>query len=282
MSGWAAVAQTAGETFNLIYGAQRANQLQGFQKQVRVNEQEREDSKLRRIVNDAQAAGLHPLFALGTGGSYGSGGQSFPGATGSYAGEGIARIGKIAGDYIRGQSKPKKGEGTAAGQAHMQQRELIDLQKDKIRAETRLDELEGMKRWSDMKYAEQRNLYWGDSNPGITGPGNEGFDGSKLYAYDKAPAGLELRPTMATPKTSRPLMTTMIAPDGYRYSIIDPDSGDEISQVDLAQAIILRYTRKARKAPGRELKLQFQRMARAMKRKWRSMNSGKSKHYRNR
>ncbi len=91
-------------------------------------------------------------------------------------------------------------------------------------------------------------------------------DGVEVYPYGTQ-RGTELikRPLVVMPRTSRPMRTEVIADDGYRYKIIDPDTGDELSQMDLFQQMVLRHTKKARKAPGRELRIQLMRWARKAK-----------------
>ena len=265
MSVWAGVAKVAGETFNMLYNAQRENQRQGWEKQVYADQKVREDSRYQRAVTDAKAAGLHPLFALGAAGAGRT--VSFGGGrTGSYAGRGLARIGSAIGDTIqREEAKPAENLRTAqSNELHnleVQQRQRNIAHSDQTLADMKYD--------SDMKRTEQRELYWGDSDPGITGAQTPG-DGTKLYAYDKAPPGLELRPTQAEAKTSRPLMGEVIGSDGYRYQIIDPKTGDEISQWHLLAMIILRHTGKARRFASRETMRQAENIARGIKRKMRS------------
>ncbi len=57
----------------------------------------REDNKIQRTVADARAAGIHPLFALGS-----AAGQSSSGSTGSGAGDAIRDIRRLAKDKARG------------------------------------------------------------------------------------------------------------------------------------------------------------------------------------
>lgn len=225
MSGWAAVAKVAGETFNLVYGAQRENQRLGFLKQVRVNEQQREDSKYRRAVNDAKAAGLHPLFALGTSGSFGGGGQSFPG-TGSYAGDGISRIGDAVAEGITGTAAEKRTSKLDAAGREIHVRRLAKMDR-----EIALDDAELLKRASDLKMAEQQSLYWG--NPGGAMGAGMGGPESRTFPMDTK-RGLELqrRPLTMSSRSSIPEKIEVVGADGHRYTIVNPALGDEVSQFD--------------------------------------------------
>jgi len=237
--------------------AQNAQQSKEFRGQLRTQQFEREDTRYQRAVKDAKAAGLHPLFALGTSGGF-SGGTAFSGQapSGSHLGRGVAAAAKYAG----------KGVDTHLAKGRQQQiagmdDELHGLRVRKMEAEIALDELAIA---SKQKMGEQTPM-WGDGDPGLS----MGDPSTKTYPYGtKKGPPLEVRPTTAYGKTSRPMQSEVIAADGYRYNIIDPDTGDEISQADLVAQIILRHTRSARKAPGREMRIQANRLASLLKKKY--------------
>lgn len=242
----------------------------GWSKQVYADQKVREDSMYQRRVADAKLAGLHPLFALGTSANYTPTSVS-GGRTGSYAGEGIARAGAQIAEGMR-ESK-RQGRQTKLDAASQQ---IHDLRIQKMGREIALDDAELASRASALKMAEQQQLYWGDSSGSGFNGGSFNSPEAKAYPYGtKVGPELEQRPLIATARTSRPMRSEVIAPDGYRYNIIDPDTGDEISQADLVAQIVLRHTRKARKAPGRELRIQFNRMAAAMKRNFKSRGTSK-------
>ncbi len=214
-------------------------------------------SDIPEKVKGAKAAGIHPLFALGTSSSYSptsytSGAVAPQGFSGSYAGEGLAKASRHIGRGIMNKAAAAKAA------------EIHELQIQKMKGEIQLDQSALLDAASKRKLAEQ-SMYWGDSDPGITG------EETKVYPYGtKQGLPLELRPLAQTARRSLPLRSEVIADDGYRYRIIDPDTGDEASQADLVAQMVLRHTRKARKAPGRELRIQFNRLASAIKRRWRA------------
>lgn len=185
----------------------------------RLEEYRRDDKYLRRRVIDAKAAGLHPLFALGTSASSS---PSFMGASsGSFAGEGLARAGEHIAEGMRADTRQKRTTRLDAVSA-----QIHNLRLQKMTKEIQLDDMEIMKRASDLKYAEQRHLYWG--NPGGTGGGLE----SMTYPYGtKEGPPLNMRPLTAEGRRSIPAFMEMAGPAGRRM-IRNPDIGDELSEVD--------------------------------------------------
>ena len=176
-------------------------------------------------MQDAKDAGLHPLFAMGTAGSYspsgysGSSVGSVPpaGFSGSYAGEGLAEAGRAIASGVRGAASAKR------------EQELHVLRLQKMRREIMLDDAALMKAASDRKMAEQAAMYWGDSQAGITGPDLT----AKTYPYGrKSGPRLNVRPLQATGRTSLPQYTELVGPKGRRM-VLNQDSGlDEVAQVE--------------------------------------------------
>ena len=199
---------------------------------------------VRWRVEDAKAAGIHPLFAMGNAGV---------GATVKVPHRPQAAGG---GGYSGGGGVTKNAERRAQEQ-HEQNMERGNVELMKSQSELR-------RMVQTENYKRPQN--WPDD--GAQGGGGQGA--AKVYPFGtKRGLPLNRRPLEMTARRSLPMRTEVIADDGYRYRIIDPDTGDELSQMDLAQQIILRHTRKARKAPGRELKLQAKRMAAKIKRAYR-------------
>ena len=122
-----------------------------------------ENTKLLRLTNDAQAAGLHPAFAMGGPGytptqqNVGGGqmqqsdiGQS---PTGSLAGRGIANMGQIAADAIMGAHKQKRQD-TLDKRAGT----LFNLEVQAREQSLQRDSLEFLAKANEMKRAEQAAL----------------------------------------------------------------------------------------------------------------------------
>ncbi len=195
----------------------------GWSKQVYADQKVREDSQFQRAVVDAKAAGLHPLFALGSSANYSPSGSYAQ--TGSAAGEGIAR----AGEHIAaGMRQAKAGERTEKLDAVSA--EIHNLRIQKMGREIALDDAELMKRASDLRMAETRNLYWGDGGTGLSSGGLE----TRTYPYGvKQGPPLEERPLTATGRQSMPETIESVSPDGTRMQLLNPDLGlDEVGQVE--------------------------------------------------
>ncbi len=197
---------------------------------------------IRWRVEDAKAAGIHPLFALGS-----------PGAGATVNVPHRPRSGGGGGTYPQGG--PSKSAERRAEEQHQQniQRGHVELLKSQ-------SELRRMLQVENYK----RPALWPEDE------GQSMGQGAQVYPFGtKKGLPLRKRPLVQFPRTSRPMRAEIIADDGYRYRIIDPDTGDEISQADLAAQIVLRHTRKARKAPGRELWLQARKLAAKIRREYR-------------
>ncbi len=181
------------------------------------------NTKYQRAVADAKAAGLHPLFALGTSGSYSPsiGGQT---QTGSAMGEGIAQAGSIIGEGMRQQKAAGRQVKMDAAQA-----QLHALRVEKMGKEIKLDDMELMERASRLAMTQTQSM-WGD---GIVGGSAEGPPGTKTYPYGtKTGPPLSMTPLQAHPRESMPERIETRGPKGRRM-ILNPALGmDEAGQAD--------------------------------------------------
>ena len=178
----------------------------------------RDDSAIQRKAADARAAGLHPLFALGSTGGYT---QSTTGFSGSHMGEGVARAGQ---EISRGMQRAQTEKVNASTTARLTAEH--DLRLQKMQREIQLDDMELLRRSSDLKRAEQGAM-WGDWNPGITGGGQDVM----TYPYGtKSGPPLNMRPLTAEGRRSIPRYVEQVGPKGRRRAI-NPELGlDEEGQ----------------------------------------------------
>ncbi len=194
-------------------------------------------------VADAEKAGLHPLFALGSSANYSptSATPQYP-RSGSYAGEGIAQAGADIAKGMRRSEELKVSN------------EIHGLRVEKMKREIALDDAELLRRASDLKMSEQQSLYWGDANAGITSTGSPE---AKTYPFGtKVGPPLNMRPLSATGRMSIPLRAEMIADDGWRYRMLNPDANmDELAEADLVWQWTMRKTRQARLALPRNIQI---------------------------
>ena len=227
---------------NTAYGARQTTDAQKFATQfasdTNVINRTREDNRMQRARADAEAAGLHPLFALGSAGAGSASISLSPTPTGSYAGTGIARAGEAIADEIRARPKrARQGRLDAAAQ------ELHTLAVTSAQKKIQLDDAMLMKMASDLKISEQNNLYWGGAAGAQTyGLGGGGGD-THLQGYrSRAGLPLTMTPIQNTARRSEPGWMEMKGPKGRRM-IRDPRVfGDEIQQVDTAVRPWLDYS----------------------------------------
>ncbi len=222
---WPAVI-AAGATLAASALSSSSGASSGWGKQVYADQKAREDTRFQRSVADAKAAGLHPLFALGTAGSYGGGAGGWVGGggtpSGTAMGAGIARAGE---QIATGMRTAKAGERTekldaAGAQIHA-------LRVTKMGKEIQLDDAELAKRASDLAMAQQSLGMWGDGGTGMS----TGDLSSKTYPYGtKAGPPLNMRPLTASARESMPMMIEQVGPKGRRM-IMNPALGDEVAQV---------------------------------------------------
>ncbi len=260
-AGWGAGAAAAAGVHQAFINAKATTDAAKFQVQfasdTNVINRTREDNRLQRARADAEAAGLHPLFALGSAGAGSASISMSPTPTGTAAGTGLQRAGEAIQRGISEYGKQKRTTRLDAAAA-----ELHALAVQSAKGKIHLDELEAQRRASDLAVSTQRQ-FWGGSDSGMDS--NYGQTGPRLVPYTtRAGLPLESRPLEEYPRQSIPLRKEVIGDDGYRYRPISSEAGDELSWVDLFQQMVMRHVRKARKAPGRELKIQFERAARLM------------------
>jgi len=228
MSAWAAVAQVAGQTANMLFQHNNPTGLsQGFQKQMYATSLVREDKAIRRRVHDAQRAGIHPLFALGYQGSPGG----FTGAGGGASGvsDGLAASGRAVARYINNQSVKERQvtqDAQAAG--------LVAAQIENLQARSSWTEEQTLASakarmsqdvWSTgMGRGDQLDP---SANVGVGGPEARTFPMGTQRGRE-----LHRRPLTMTSRSSIPEKIEIMGPDGYRYQITNPALGDEVSQLD--------------------------------------------------
>ncbi len=147
-----------------IYSAHRNRRNQ--QKSIARNEQ-REDSKIQRTVDQAKAAGIHPLAALGASPSYSS--PSVVDTTGSAIGDGIARTIQAK------QGKPQQDL----------QQQLMRAQLDEATSRTQLSRAQAFRVLNPSAIPpEISTMAW------YTGKDGERFQGPNPEAYEMSPAEL--------------------------------------------------------------------------------------------
>lgn len=208
-------------------------------------------------VAQAKDAGVHPLFALGAGGSWGGGISSGSGGTGQ-PGASSGNVGAAIDAMIQGKARKQRQSGMDANLQRMQDAQIRNLD-----ARSALGEQEFARLDSDN--AMNVRDPW-DTGP-RAGAGNSDFAPVGVVGAEERtfPPGstrpLKDRPVTMTTNRSIPLRQTVIGDDGYKYRPITDEAGDELAWVDLFQQMVLRYTRRARRAPGRELKIQMGRAA---------------------
>lgn len=190
-------------------------------------------------VTSAKNAGLHPLFALGAGGGGGTlGGQN----TTIRAGGGAA--------YMGGQTRSK-----AMTDAQIRTEQLRgDFLQEQILSS------QGARQAQGQPYTTQEGT---TVHPMGSRPGAPLTASEPLYN----------RPRVDYPNTSRPMKATVINDDGARFRIVDPDTGDEVSQADLVWEVAKYYGAKSIKAIPREAMHHYRRIAANLKRKWRKQNT---------
>lgn len=231
---WPAVIAAGAAVAGSLIGA-NSGTSSGWSKQTYADQKVREDSRFQRSVADARAAGLHPLFALGTAGSYGGGAGGWVGGGqgGSAAGAGIAR----AGEHIaQGMRQAKANERTESMDAATAQ--IHALRVTKMGKEIQLDDAELLKRASDLRMAENQLLYWGDGSTASAGAD------VKSYPYGtKLGPPLEQRPLVASARQSMPETVESVSPSGERLQLLNPDLGlDEVGQAEYLRLKAIGWT----------------------------------------
>ncbi len=221
--------------------ASKSGQSKSMTGQYRTEDRIARETQFQTAVADAKAAGLHPLFALGSSANFSPSGQ-YATQTGSAAGEGIAR----AGEHIAtGMRTAKAGERTEKMDAASAQ--IHQLRITKMGKEIQLDDAELMKRASDLRMAETQFLNWGDGGTGLS----TGALQSKTYPYGtKLGPPLSMRPLTATGRQSMPETVESVS-DRERLQLLNPDLGlDEVGQAEYlrlkAKGYVTRYLLRGR------------------------------------
>lgn len=252
-AGWGAAASAAASVHQAFINAKAQTDASKFQVQFasdtnvinRAIEKDRFENRLQYATKDAQAAGLHSLFALGTAGGGGfSGGTTIgPTPTGSYAGTGISRAGESIERAIKEFSGKKGAAETTATRAQM---EIHALNVRGAQGKIQLDDLEAMKRSSELKLAEQQLLYWGNNfGGGITSTGGPESMTTPLGVKSGIP--LNKSPITNISRRSIPGWIEMKNPKGRRMVRNPKVFGDEIQQIDTATRPWLDYSESYRR-----------------------------------
>ncbi len=181
---------------------------------------ERADTWLTRRVQDARNAGLHPLFALGAGGS-----SPTYSSTGSNLGDGVARAGQAVAEGVRGFTADRRNQ-KLDDMAALESSARIS----KLNTERKLDEILIMQKWSDLAMAENTAKTGARMNP----------DGSVVVpAHAVSPGGIPLpseRPTSHEPNITSPGYMTYIDDEGNTRRLYHKDmQADELNQIRLAK-----------------------------------------------
>lgn len=207
----------------------------------------REDSTYQRAVADAQAAGLHPLFAMGSGASY-SGGGNFGGSSSEfnpaipgYPSGGSARSGvSEAGQAV--------SRAIIQGGQNAQSKAAFALQATRVAAEVMRDEAQANYYNSlAAKTAQEAN-----SGPRMT------EDGSYVIPLGGRSGVPLTTKTTTTPRATRiqanvnaPLWTTVEKPGGGSYRVLNEAvQADEINQLLIAAQGTFDFFQKAGEAIG--------------------------------
>lgn len=201
----------------------------------RAIDKDRFENRMQFAVKDAKAAGLHPLFALGTSGSSISPSVALGAPpSGSFASSGIARAGEAIADEIR--ARPRRARQTRLDAAAA---ELHSLRVLKAKGEIKLDDLEAQKRASDLAYMTQRN-FWGDGDSGM---GQQAMAEKLFPLSTRTGPDLSQRPLLATARQSHPETVESVSPDGTRMNLLNPDLGlDEVGQAEYLRLKAIGWT----------------------------------------
>jgi len=233
---WGTAAAVAGGIAQSALNARESRNMSKFQVQFasdtnvinRAIEKDRYENRLQYAVKDAAAAGLHPLFALGSGGasSFGGGTTIGPTPTGSASGTGLVRAGEAIAQGLSAKAAGKRTTRLDAAASELHSLRVRDAQ-----GKIYLDDLEGMKRVSDLKLAEQQFTYWQHPSGGLSAEG--GPESMTFPMGTRQGPPLMKRPLTATSRRSIPAFMEMVGPKGRR-NIRNTAIGDELAEVDTA------------------------------------------------
>lgn len=245
-AGIAAGASIAGGIMGSRAQASASSQSRQFQADFAKWQLSHDRKKYRYAVEDAKAAGLHPLFALGTSPGFTPTATAGAPPSGNYMGEGVARAGEAISKGITGAATAKQ---VAEAHAITMARQAKGLERDHI---------ELLKAESDLARLTQGANAGPRMTPdgAIVHPLGEGFHAPGAAMRQLQGSAVHTRPRLEKPNLSIPLRAELIADDGWRYRVLSPEAGmDEIGQADLVYQWLMRKTRQARLALPREIKI---------------------------
>lgn len=211
------------------------------QKKIRKGEYARQDSMYQRATTDATAAGLHPLFALGSSANYspgsGGGGISIPGyPAGGSSRSGIAEAGAAI------------SRGIIANESNKQSQQAFALQATRVAAEVKRDDAQ----------ANYYNALAAKASQEVNSGPRMNEDGAIVVPIGQAGSGIPLstrtttpRATRIEPHTNAPLWSKIEKPGGGYYLVLNKEvQADELNQVLIASQGTFDYFQKTGEAIG--------------------------------
>lgn len=197
---------------------------------------DRASRAVRTRVLDAQAAGIHPLFALGQSANLsptmsagspsfatGAGDPSLP-ITGSALGEGIGRAATALASL-----EQDRRQNRAAAREEKRQAALHAANLKAISARTKVDEMTAARIASETKRAEQTALVKRG-----TGDGTQAEGGAIVRPLPPELGGTTQfgrRQVRIEPAVDKNLDMRVHMPDGGQLDLVDPSVGEEYSQI---------------------------------------------------
>jgi len=191
----------------------------------RTLEYERSKRYVQDRTEDARAAGIHPLYALGAGGYQPQGTQVMaPSPTGS--GGGVA-IGRSLDRYLQSQKSNTRLAAQDEGVGKVQAAQVR-----RLNSQSTLDELEAMAITSGEKVAEQDA--WTSGYGRGTGLPDE------ITTHRGSGRALPKRPLTEESRRSAPMRMEVVLSDGTKLQVVGKN-WDEVSQADLLYQVAVHY-----------------------------------------